>query len=363
MKEGYAMTSVERVKNLFNHKKTDRIGFYEHFWSDTCQKWVADGKLNEKDDIFDVFPYDINAAGWVNPIADLDFQEEIINEDNDTITRKDGNGTIKRHHKKNVSTPEHVGYTITERAQWEDLAKQKIKFDSRRVDYVNYRNMREDCAKKNRFFMCHSSSIFEAMHDMCGHENILVGMALDPEWICDMSNVYIDMFISQYEDLFSKEGKPDGFFISEDLGFKQRPFMSPAMYKELIMPGHKMLIDFAHSLGLPLMMHSCGFIEPLIPHMIEAGLDGLQAMEVKAGMDLLRIHKNYGEKLALMGGLDIRALETNNKTKIDEELEAKIPVVKEGFAYFLHTDHSVPKSVDFDTYSYFVEKGLSLGTY
>lgn len=139
--------------------------------------------------------------------------------------------------------------------------------------------------------------------------------------------------------------------------------MSPEMYREMIMPYHKKTIDYAHSLGLPVIMHSCGFIEPLLPHMIEAGIDCLQVIEIKAGMDLLRIHKLYGDKIALMGGIDVRVLYTNDRALIDKELEAKIPVVKNGYGFVLHSDHSIPKTVDFDTYRYFVEKGLQLGTY
>jgi uroporphyrinogen decarboxylase len=86
-------------------------------------------------------------------------------------------------------------------------------------------------------------------------------------------------------------------------------------------------------------------------------------IEVKAGMDLLRIFKNFGEKIALMGGIDVRAVYSNDKKIIDAELESKIPIVKEGFAYFLHSDHSIPKTVEYETYKYFIEKGLELGKY
>jgi len=111
------------------------------------------------------------------------------------------------------------------------------------------------------------------------------------------------------------------------------------------------------------IMHSCGFVEPLIPGMLKAGIDCLQVIEVKAGMDLLRIHKNYKDVLSLMGGIDVRALYSNDKSIIDKELESKIPIVKEGFGYVLHSDHSIPKTVNYDTYRYFIEKGLKLGKY
>jgi uroporphyrinogen decarboxylase len=97
--------------------------------------------------------------------------------------------------------------------------------------------------------------------------------------------------------------------------------------------------------------------------MIAAGIDCLQVIEVKAGMDLLRIHKNHGDKIALMGGIDVRVLYTNDRAIIDAELEAKIPIVKQGYGYVLHSDHSIPNTVNYETYRYFIERGLELGTY
>jgi uroporphyrinogen decarboxylase len=110
-------------------------------------------------------------------------------------------------------------------------------------------------------------------------------------------------------------------------------------------------------------MHSCGYVEPLVPGMIEARIDCLQVIEVKAGMDLLRLYKDYGEVLSFMGGIDVRVLYSNDKNLVYRELEAKIPVVKGNYGYVLHSDHSIPNTVDYETYRYFVEKGLELGTY
>ena len=74
--------------------------------------------------------------------------------------------------------------------------------------------------------------------------------------------------------------------------------MSPTMYKEIVQPGHKKLFDYAHSMGCKVIVHSCGYVEPLLPGMIEAGMDCLQAMEVKAGMDLPTLYSRFGDKIA-----------------------------------------------------------------
>jgi uroporphyrinogen decarboxylase len=205
--------------------------------------------------------------------------------------------------------------------------------------------------------------VFELMHPVCGHEYMLMGMALDPDWVKDMVDTYSRLTIELQEILFSEEGYPDGIWYYEDMGYKQHPFMSPRMYREIILPGHKRTVGWAKSRNLPVIMHSCGFVEPLVPSIIEAGVDCLQVIEVKAGMDLLRLYQTYGEVLSFMGGIDVRVLYNNDKCEIDAELEKKIPLVKGKFGYALHSDHSIPANVQHDVYQYFINKGLELGSY
>ena len=357
------LTGYERTKLLFEHKKPDRIGLYEHFWGDTYKAWHEQGKIPEGTDFTLHFGYDIAMSGWLNFAGDMNFTPVVIAEDEDTVTVKDQNYAIMRRHKKHDTTPEHVGFTVDCREKWEELIKPNIFADPKRIGFEGYRNTKKYAAEHGKYFMWSGAHIFEIMKDVCGHENMLIAMIEDPDWVSDMAETYTKAMIGMWEMLFDKEGLPDGMFIYEDMGFKGAPFMSPAMYQKFIMPNHKATTDYAHSKGLKYMMHSCGFVEPLLPYMIEAGIDGLQVIEIKAGMDLLRIFKNFGDKIALMGGIDVRTLYSNDKKIIDAELEAKIPVVKQGFAYFLHSDHSIPKTVEYETYKYFIAKGLELGAY
>jgi uroporphyrinogen decarboxylase len=97
--------------------------------------------------------------------------------------------------------------------------------------------------------------------------------------------------------------------------------------------------------------------------MVEAGIDCLQTIEVKAGMDVLRIHREFGDKIALMGGIDVRALYTNDRAAIDKELERVIPIVKQGYGYVAHSDHSIPATVNYETLRYYFDRVLELGAY
>jgi uroporphyrinogen decarboxylase len=178
-----------------------------------------------------------------------------------------------------------------------------------------------------------------------------------------MVAAYSCLSVELHQMLFAEEGPPDGLYLMEDLGYKGTPFMSRAMFREIIRPAYAELLALAKTHHLPVLFHSCGYVEPLVPDLIEVGIDCLTALEVKAGMNLLRLHRDFGSVLSFMGGIDTRVLCTNDRAVIDRELEATIPLVKQGYGYILSSDHSIPDTVHFHTYRHFLAKGLALGTY
>lgn len=357
------LTGIERIGNILQRKPVDRIGVFEHFWDDTYRIWTENGWIPQGLAFGDYFGLDLQLFWAFNLVADLDFIPLVVEETEETILKRDGNGALLRRHKLHDSTPEHVDFLVKDRRGWEEHIKPLLTADPRRINFEGYRLAKQEAAEKQRFFCWSGINVFELMHPVCGHEYMLMGMALDPEWVCDMTETFSRLTIELQEILFAREGRPDGIWYYEDMGYKQHPFMSPRMYREIIQPAHTRTMQWAHSQGLPVIMHSCGYVEPLVPGMLEAGMDCLQVIEVKAGMDLVRLYQKYGERLSFMGGIDVRVLYNNDRQEIDRELEAKIPLVKQGCGYVLHSDHSIPNNVHPDTYQYFIEKGLSLGKY
>jgi uroporphyrinogen decarboxylase len=358
------MTGKERIARILRHEPVDRIGLFEHFWNDTHKAWEAQGFIRAGESYEDLFGFDLETFWAFNLVADLDREPRLIAETEDTVTLFDGNGATLRRHKEHDTTPEHVDFAVKERGAWErEIRPLLMEPDPRRINFEGYRKAKRAAADAGRFFCWSGVNAFECIHPVCGHEYMLLGMADDPEWVRDMADTYARLTLSLQKALFEREGPPDGIWYYEDMGYKGSPFMSPAMYRALIKPAHVRTIGFAHDMGLPVIMHSCGYVEPLLPDMIDAGIDCLQVIEVKAGMDLIRLHRLYGDRIAFMGGIDVRALYTNDRAVIDKELEAKIPAVKQGFNYVLHSDHSIPRTVDYETYRYFIRKGLELGTY
>lgn len=354
------MNSIERMHATLARKPVDLFAVSESPWGETIKKWTAQGHLKEGEDIAEHFNMDLRTGGWLNSVANLDFQPITIEETPETILTLNGNGAKLRQHKLHASTPEHVDFTVKDFASWKAHARPFLAgdLDRRRIPFEGYRNAKKFAAEKQRFFCWAGVAPFEQMHPVCGHEYMLMGMALEPDWVRDMVEVYSTLTINCLETLFREEGVPDGMFFYEDMGFKERPFMSPAMYGELVQPGHKKLFDFAHSKGCKVIVHSCGYVEPLVPGLIEAGMDCLQAMEVKAGMDLPTLYRRFGDRIAFFGGLDVRTLISNDRRQIDREMDTKLaPLLKGGGSYIVHSDHSIPPEVEHETLVHFLERG------
>ena len=155
----------------------------------------------------------------------------------------------------------------------------------------------------------------------------------------------------------------DGAFILCDLGYRNGLLFSPHHYDEQLRPTFRRLVDYFHGEGLPVILHSCGCVRELIPRFIEDGLDCLQPLEQKAGMDLPELKQAFGAELAFMGGIDVRAMAAPDPAVIEEEVRAKIPVAMAGGGYIYHSDHSVPHNVGLSRYQHVLELVGEYGQY
>ena len=101
-------------------------------------------------------------------------------------------------------------------------------------------------------------------------------------------------------------------------------------------------------------LDSDGNVEELIPLWLESGINGVYPMEVAAGMDVVKLRREYGKDLLMTGGIDKRVLARDRKA-IDEELEAKIPLAEQG-GYIPHIDHAIPHDVPYENFAYYWER-------
>jgi len=91
--------------------------------------------------------------------------------------------------------------------------------------------------------------------------------------------------------------------FNDDLGTQDAPFLSPAMFRELVMPYYKRGLDWVHeNTPWKVFMHNDGAIYPFLPTLIEMGVDILNPVQTTArGMDPAKLKAEFGEQLTFWG--------------------------------------------------------------
>ena len=94
----------------------------------------------------------------------------------------------------------------------------------------------------------------------------------------------------------------------------------PEIWREFIKPTEKRYAERIHEYGMIYMHHSCGFIQQIIPDLVEIGVDAINPMMVKNDIDYVMDH--FGDKITVVGGLDNQFMERPGTT--EEEIRVEV---------------------------------------
>jgi len=203
---------------------------------------------------------------------------------------------------------------------------------------------------------------FDVTHSwMMGTTNVLMAMVEEPELITDMFDTYLNRCETLFSRIWDAGYRFDEVSWPDDMGYKGTTFFSPAMYREMVKPFHARAVKWAHDHGIYARLHSCGNIMDLVPDIVDTGMDALNPLEVKAGMDALKLKREYGDKLVLHGG--INALYWKDADRIVAEINEKVPVLKENGGYIFSSDHSIPNDVSLENMKRIVAAAKEAGKY
>jgi len=350
------VTGRERFRLALGHREPDRIPYTDAPWATTVERWRREG-LPRDVGLGDYFGFEEQRFG---PDVSLRLPEETIEETERYTVVRDANGAVKRLWTHDTSVPEYLDFAVKSAEDWRRLPRRSRTFSADRVrpGLVSALNAARENGRCTNFFA--HIGFNQALY-VVGMETLLMAMASEPQWAREMLDFTAEMAVAGAREMIRQGAVLDGAFVADDMGSSRGPIFSPAMYRELVQPGHARVCAFFAEHDLPVILHSCGNVMALVPDIIDAGFACLQPLEVKAGMDLLGLKERYGDRLALMGGLDARTL--TDVDRMRDELARKIPVVMAGGGYILHSDHSIPDNVPLANFQEFLRYGLDLGTY
>ena len=353
------LTERERMLRTFRRQEIDRIPMFDTAWGGTVRRWRNEGMPeNARWEQYFGFDKVVRVCPNNSPL----FEKKVLETTDRYRIETTAWGETRKVFNVLDSTPEVLEFYYDSSDKWDEAKKAMLAYDDSRIPWKMLEENYPKWKAEGRFLQLVVWFGFDVAHShMIGTENLLVAMYEEPEWVKDVFDTYLKSSLDLCQRILDAGYEFDGIFWCDDMGYKGTPFFSSEMYRDLLKPYHKKVVDWAHERGLVTELHSCGFIEPLLPDIVETGVEMLNPLEIKAGMDPFKLKTLYGDKLAFHGGINAQLWD--NIELVKEEMKRIIPTMKEGGGYVFASDHSIPNSVSFENMKEIARLAHELGRY
>lgn len=369
------LKKLERMNKALRHEEPDRVPVSDFFWGGFTKRWKEE--LNLPPDANPYYHYDLD---WIvtTPNMDPKIQSfETIKENENEVVIKTGFLTTIRK-KYDFPMPEQIDWDIDsidklEALEFDDPWDKRRYFEigDNQIAGVGDGFTRNSPAWVDtvkdlwKDFPTYGSIIEpnECLTRLIGQYNAMFWMGMDPDRFGKIVNrigaFYLECAKAQIEAV---NGLLDGFVIWGDVAYKSGMFFDPVYWREYFKPWVKAIINHCHEKGIPVIYHGCGNVKSIFADHVEMGTDAYNPLEVKAGMDVVELRKEYGHQIAFCGNSNMQVWEEGDKNNIKTEVLRKLNAAKGGGLIF-QSDHSVSSGVSGHTYDYIVKLVREYGKY
>ena len=199
-----------------------------------------------------------------------------------------------------------------------------------------------------------------------GVEQIMLDMALNPE-IAEYIFERICTFYLQYarRTFEAAGGGIDIFFMGDDFGAQNGLLVSPEMWQRFLRPGFQAFVDLAKRYGCKVAHHSCGSIKPIIPAMIECGLDILNPLQPDVhDMDHAELKRLFADALCFHGSISIqRTLPFGTPDDVRDEVRKRFEALGSGGGFIFCTAHNIQADTPIDNIMALFDAYRTFGRY
>jgi len=369
------LKKLKRIQKTLRHQEPDQVPISDFFWGGFVKRWQKELGLSPSASPY--YHYDLD---WIVTVPNMDpfiRSFEVLRENSEEVVVRTGFGAVMRK-KFDAPMPEFVAFdtdTIEklERLRFDDPYDKRRYFEAGDNQIAGVgdgfeRNspawvetvkcLRPDFPVFGSIIECN-----ECLTRLIGPESNMLWIGLYPERMGKVINrigqFYLDCAKAQID---AAKGLLDGFVIWGDVAYKNNMFFSPDYWRSYFKPWVKAIADHAHSKGLLVIYHGCGNISSILGDYIEIGIDAMNPLEAKAGLDAVNLRRLYGHKLGICGNSDMQIWETGDKEQIRKEVLRKLNAAKGG-GYIFQSDHSVASNISGQTYDMIVKLVRENGNY
>jgi uroporphyrinogen decarboxylase len=192
--------------------------------------------------------------------------------------------------------------------------------------------------------------VYEICWYMRGLERWFLDMIENPAFCEALLDRTLHFWLGYYREFLKEIGDlVDVVMIGDDIGGQLGPLFSPAFYRRVVKPRQKALVQHIKSLTpARIWYHTCGSVMPLIPDLIDNGIDILNPVQISAAnMDPRELKARYGDKLTFWGGgIDTqRVLSFVTPAEVREHVRRNLDALKPGGGYVFNSVHNLQAGV------------------
>ena len=187
-------------------------------------------------------------------------------------------------------------------------------------------------------------SVFEVAWQLRGMQEFLIDLASNPELPQYIMSRLSELHVENTRRVLDIAGDLiDMVYFYDDVATQNSLMISPTTWRELVRPHHQKLVSLAHSRNKPVMYHCDGAVYPLIPELIELGIDVLNPIQPDAkGMEARRLKQEFGDRLTFHGGIDImKVLPRGTPDEVRAEVRDRVAVLGKNGGYLLCSSHHI----------------------
>lgn len=296
--------------------------------------------------------YSVPLALWFVPA----FEEEVLEDHGLWAVVRNRNGVIERNWKDRSGFPGWLRGPVGDRDDWERIKAERLRPTLEGRLPENWTTLSQELRERD-FPLCLGdcpAGFYGGARQLLGESRVLTAFYDEPDLVRDIMGYLADFYVALYDRVL-QQVQVDAAFIWEDMCYKNGPLISPAMFREFMLPNYKKLTACLRDHGINvIMVDTDGDARRIIPLLIEGGVSVLMPCEVNAGMDVVALREAF-PRLGLIGGIDKTRLAAGREL-IDEELERKIPFMLERGGYIPMVDHEVPPDVSWQNFRYYRSK-------
>jgi hypothetical protein len=289
------MTSKERVLAAFEFRPPDRIPRFDTFWEFPAS-WAE--RFGPACDLTDI-------SIWVPDEGAFATRARVLKEKDGCITRVDSWGRTLRRRKDayfeevlEVPIPEGVAPDAV-RFDLPDLPE---RFERGRSETVTSADLAGDKARFCVFGK--TGGPFLRTSFVRGEAQFLMDITGDPPLARALVEKMADHLIGVARSEIQRWALQDtGIWIYDDMAMNKGPMFSPASFEKVFLPAYRRMIREYKAAGARyVVLHSDGNILPILDMLVDAGIDGINPLERRAGMDPAKIRARH-PRLVLIGGM------------------------------------------------------------